>query len=344
MMKTLQQYQRAQRRHQAQTLAATNSPRCLVDGNFSDVRQFHPSEIYRTSAKRKTFAFAHDAIFKTEKSRRLFPMLAGSVFAAVAFVVVNTASGRSVGGALASASGVVAALITIVFPWPQLLRSIRLRTAAGVSGASWLMMFFAISGWALYGIEHNDRYQQISSALTLPAVCGVLCIIHRSQGLSSKHAGYTMTATGLGVLAVAFGGGVGSAVVVLGASLLIGCTALASVLSSRVPIGFSAASLNISSLAQVAWLTHAILSNKWVIATNAVLVVVLNTSIVFCAKSRMRTRNVAHLSQPYAHRASRLSFEGSDQPMPFAVVAKTLNTPPHRHRRFCFLRQDHWAR
>ena len=290
-MKALQQYQRAQRRHQAQTPAATNSPRCLVDGNFSDVRQFHPSEIYRTSTKRKTFRFAHDAMFKTEKSRRLFLMLAGSVFAAVAFVVVNTASGRSVGGALASASGVVAALITIVFPWPQLLRGIRLRTAAGVSGASWLMM-----------------------------------------------------ATGLGVLAVASGGGVGSAVVVLGASLLIGCTALASVLSSRVPIGFSAASLNISSLAQVAWLTHAILSDKWVIATNAVLVVVLNTSIVFCAKSRMRTRNVAHLSQPYAHRASRLSFEGSDQPMPFAVVAKTLDTPPHRHRRFCFLRQDHWAR
>ena len=138
-------------------------------------------------------------------------VLIGPLLTAAALIAATATIGRPAGGPLASTSAAVAAAITILFPWPQLLRSIRLRTAAGVSGASWLMMFFAISGWALYGIEHSDRYQQISSALTLPAVCGVLCVIHRSQGISVKHAGYTMAATGLGVLTVAFGGGIGSA-------------------------------------------------------------------------------------------------------------------------------------
>ena len=294
MMKALQQHQRAQRRHPAQMPAANNSPQRLADGKFSDSYQLRPQETSRPSAKRRTFKFGHKSILKTQQNRRWFPILIGPVLAAAVFIVAYIASGHSAGGTIASASGVAAAVITILFPWPQLFRSICLRSAAGVSGASWFMMFFAISGWALYGIEHGDRYQQISSALTLPSVCGVLCIIHRSGGLSSKHAVYSMTATGLGALAVAFGGEVGSAVVVLGASLLIGWTALSSVLSAKVPIGFSAATLNISSLAQAAWLMHAIFSDKWVIATNAVVVVVLNTFVIFCAKQGMRRQKYRH--------------------------------------------------
>ena len=289
MTKALPQHSRALGRFPLPTLAVTNTPRRFAEGNSSEPCEFPPQETYEPNSKRRTVAYGR-AIVKSKKSLRWTSVLIGPLLTAAALIAATATVGRPAGGPLASTFGAVAAAITILFPWPQLLRSIRLRTAAGVSGASWLMMFFAISGWALYGIEHSDRYQQISSALTLPAVCGVLCVIHRSQGISVKHAGYTMAATGLGVLTVAFGGGIGSAIVVLGTSLLIGCTALSSVLSSRVPIGFSAASLNISSLAQVAWLMHAFLSDKWVVAVHAVAVIVLNSFVIFCAKRQMRRR------------------------------------------------------
>ncbi len=290
MTKALPQHSRALRRLPLPTLAVTNAPRRFAEGNSSGPWEFPPQETCGANSKRRTVAHGYRAIVKSKKSLRWTSVLIGPLLTAAALIAATATVGRPVGGPLASTSGAVAAAITILFPWPQLLRSIRLGTAAGVSGASWLMMFFAISGWALYGIEHSDRYQQISSALTLPAVCGVLCVIHRSQGISVKHAGYTMAATGLGVLTVAFGGGIGSAVVVLGTSLLIGFTALSSVLSSKVPIGFSAASLNISSLAQVAWLMHAFLSDKWVVAVHAVAVIVLNSFVIFCAKRQMRRR------------------------------------------------------
>ena len=289
MTKALPQHSRALGRFPLPTLAVTNTPRRFAEGNSSEPCEFPPQETYEPNSKRRTVGYGR-AIVKSKKSLRWTSVLIGPLLTAAALIAATATVGRPAGGPLASTFGAVAAAITILFPWPQLLRSIRLRTAAGVSGASWLMMFFAISGWALYGIEHSDRYQQISSALTLPAVCGVLCVIHRSRGISVKHAGYTMAATGLGVLTVAFGGGIGSAIVVLGTSLLIGCTALSSVLSSRVPIGFSAASLNISSLAQVAWLMHALLSDKWVVAVHAVAVIVLNSFVIFCAKRQMRRR------------------------------------------------------
>ena len=290
MTKALPQHSRALGRFPLPTLAVTNTPRRFAEGNSSEPCEFPPQETYEPNSKRRTVAYGR-AIVKSKKSLRWTSVLIGPLLTAAALIAATATIGRPAGGPIASTSGAVAAAITILFPWPQLLRSIRLRTAAGVSGASWLMMFFAISGWALYGIEHSDRYQQISSALTLPAVCGVLCVIHRSQGISVKHAGYTMAAPGLGVLTVAFGGGIGSAIVVLGTSLLIGCTALSSVLSSRVPIGFSAASLNISSLAQVAWLMHAFLSDKWVVAVHAVAVIVLNSFVAkrLRPKRRMKT-------------------------------------------------------
>ena len=290
MTKALPQHRRALRRFPLPTLAVTNAPRRFAEGNSSEPCEPSPQETCGPNSKRRTVAYGYRAIVKSKKSLRWTSVLIGPLLTAAALIAATATVDRPVGGSLASTSGAVAAAITILFPWPQLLRSIRLRTAAGVSGASWLMMFFAISGWALYGIEHSDRYQQISSALTLPAVCGVLCVIHRSQGISVKHAGYTMAATGLGALTVAVGGGIGSAVVVLGTSLLIGCTALSSVLSSRVPIGFSTASLNISSLAQVAWLMHAFLSEKWVVAAHALAVIVLNSSVIFYAKRQMRRR------------------------------------------------------
>ena len=293
MTKGLPPHSRALGRFPLPTLTVTNTPRRFAEGNSSEPCEFPPQETCEPNSKRRTVANGR-AIVKSKKSLRWTSVLIGPLLTAAALIAATATVGRPAGGLKASTSGAVAAAITILFPWPQLLRSIRLRTAAGVSGASWLMMFFAISGWALYGIEHSDRYQQISSALTLPAVCGVLCVIHRSRGISVKHAGYTVAATGLGVLTVAFGGGIGSAIVVLGTSLLIGCTALSSVLSSRVPIGFSAASLNISSLAQVAWLMHAFLSDKWVVAVHAVVVVVLNTFVVFCAEQRMRRQKYRH--------------------------------------------------
>ena len=217
----------------------------------------------------------------------LAPAALGPVLALAAVLIAISVSGRAFEPSIAASAGIGAALITIGFPWPQLLRGIRLRSAEGVSGSSWLMMFFAMSGWALYGIEHSDRYQEISAALTLPAVCGVLFIIHRSQGISATQASSTVAALGLGVITVAVGGEIGSAVVVIGTSLLIGSTALASVMSS-IPVGFSSATLNISSLAQTAWLLHSCLFGKWIVATHAVVVIVLNAVVIFSAQRRLR--------------------------------------------------------
>ena len=217
----------------------------------------------------------------------LGPAALGPVIALAAVVITILVSGRAAEPSIASSAGILAALITIVFPWPQLVRGIRLRTAEGVSGSSWLMLFFAMSSWALYGIEHSDRYQQVSAALTLPAVCGVLFIIHRSHGISATHAGLTVTALGLGVATVALGGEIGSAVVVIGTCLLIGSTALASVMSS-IPVGFSSATLNISSLAQAAWLLHSCLFGKWIVAAHAILVIVFNAVVIFAAQRRLQ--------------------------------------------------------
>lgn len=209
-------------------------------------------------------------------------------FLAVATLAIAIAmSGRAFESTFAASSGIVAALITVAFPWPQLIRGIRLRSAEGVSGSSWLMMFFAMSGWALYGIEHSDRYQQISAALTLPAVGGVLYIIHRSHGISVTQAGLTVAALGLGVITVAVGGEIGSAVVVIGTSLLIGSTALASVMSS-IPVGFSSATLNISSLAQAAWFLHSCLFGKWIVAAHAIVVIAFNAVVIFSAQRRLQ--------------------------------------------------------
>ena len=216
----------------------------------------------------------------------LGPAALGPIIALAAVAIIILVSGRPAEPSIASSAGILAALITIVFPWPQLVRGIRLRTAKGVSGSSWLMLFFAMSGWALYGIEHSDRYQQISAALTLPAVCGVLFIIHRSHGISATHAGLTVAALGLGVATVALGGEIGSAVVVIGTCLLIGSTALASVMTS-IPVGFSSATLNISSLAQAAWLLHSCLFGKWIVAAHAVLVIVFNAVVIFAAQQRL---------------------------------------------------------
>jgi len=217
----------------------------------------------------------------------LAPTALGPVLASVAVAITVMVSGRVSEPSIATSSGIVAALITIAFPWPQLVRSIRLRTAEGVSGSSWLMLFFAMSGWALYGIERSDRYQQISAALTLPAVCGVLFIIHRSHGISVKQAGLTVAALSLGVATVALGGEIGSAVVVIGTCLLVGSTALASVMTS-IPVGFSSATLNISSLAQAAWLLHSCLFGKWIVAAHAVLVIVFNAVVIFAAQQQLR--------------------------------------------------------
>ena len=217
----------------------------------------------------------------------LGPAALGPLIALAAVAIAISVSGRAAEPTIATNAGILSALITIVFPWPQLVRGIKLRTAEGVSGSSWLMMFFAMSGWALYGVEHSDRYQQISAALTLPAVCGVLFIIHRSHGISAKQAGLTVAALGLGVATVALGGEIGSAVVVIGTCLLIGSTALASVMTS-IPVGFSSATLNISSLAQAAWLLHSCLFGKWIVATHAILVIVFNAVVIFAAQRRLQ--------------------------------------------------------
>ena len=244
---------------------------------------------------RKAFSEAHNtrlyiaSHIEVGVARRfvgLAPAALGPVIALAAVVITILVSGRAAEPSIATNAGIVAALITIVFPWPQLVRGIRLRTAEGVSGSSWLMLFFAMSGWALFGIAHSDRYQQISAALTLPAVCGVLFIIHRSHGISAKQAGLTVAALGLGVATVALGGEIGSAVVVIGTCLLIGSTALASVMTS-IPVGFSSATLNISSLAQAAWLLHSCLFGKWIVAAHAVLVIVFNAVVIFAAQQRL---------------------------------------------------------
>ncbi|MGB1084928.1 MAG: hypothetical protein ACPG1B_10045 [Ilumatobacteraceae bacterium] len=217
----------------------------------------------------------------------LAPAVLGPVLALAVVAIAISVSERASEPSIASSAGILAALITIAFPWPQLVRGIKLRTAEGVSGSSWLMMFFAMSGWALYGVEHSDRYQQISAALTLPAVCGVLFIIHRSHGISVKQAGLTVAALSLGVATVALGGEIGSAVVVIGTCLLVGSTALASVMTS-IPVGFSSATLNISSLAQAAWLLHSCLFGKWIVAAHAVLVIVFNAAVIFAAQQQLR--------------------------------------------------------
>ncbi|MGB1785895.1 MAG: hypothetical protein ACPHK6_11300, partial [Ilumatobacteraceae bacterium] len=78
-----------------------------------------------------------------------------------------------------------------------------------------------------------------------------------------------------------------SAVVVIGTCLLVGSTALASVMTS-IPVGFSSATLNISSLAQAAWLLHSCLFGKWIVAAHAVLVIVFNAAVIFAAQQQLR--------------------------------------------------------
>ena len=91
-------------------------------------------------------------------------------------IVAYIASGHSAGGTIASASGVAAAVITILFPWPQLFR-ICLRSAAGVSGPL-VHDVLRISGWALYGIEHGDR---ISRSVQHHASLSLWCALHYSS-------------------------------------------------------------------------------------------------------------------------------------------------------------------
>ena len=249
--------------------------------------EFHSHTTFSGAHNTRPYTTPRLEVGIARQSVGLAPAVLGPVLALAAIAIAILVSGRAAEPSVASSAGIVAALITITFPWPQLVRGIRLRTAEGVSGSSWLMMFFAMSGWALYGIEHSDRYQQMSAVLTLPAVCGVLFIIHRSHGISATHAGLTVTALGLGVATVALGGEIGSAIVVIGTCLLIGSTALASVMTS-IPVGFSSATLNISSLAQAAWLLHSCLFGKWIVATHAILVIVFNAVVIFAAQRRLQ--------------------------------------------------------
>ena len=253
----------------------------------ADVSEFHSHTTFSGAHNTRPYTTPRLEVGIARQSVGLAPAVLGPVLALAAIAIAILVSGRAAEPSVASSAGIVAALITITFPWPQLVRGIRLRTAEGVSGSSWLMMFFAMSGWALYGIEHSDRYQQMSAVLTLPAVCGVLFIIHRSHGISATHAGLTVTALGLGVATVALGGEIGSAIVVIGTCLLIGSTALASVMTS-IPVGFSSATLNISSLAQAAWLLHSCLFGKWIVATHAILVIVFNAVVIFAAQRRLQ--------------------------------------------------------
>ena len=253
----------------------------------ADVSEFHSCTPFSGFHNTRPSTTSRLKVGVARQSVGLAPVVLGPVLALAVVVIAISVSGRASEPSIASSAGILAALITIVFPWPQLVRGIRLRTAEGVSGSSWLMMFFAMSGWALYGVEHSDRYQQVSAALTLPAVCGVLFIIHRSHGIPVKQAGLTVAALGLGVATVALGGEIGSAVVVIGTCLLIGSTALASVMSS-IPIGFSSATLNISSLAQAAWLLHSFLFGKWIVVAHAVLVIVFNAVVIFSAQQRLQ--------------------------------------------------------
>ena len=252
-----------------------------------NMSQFGSRKAFSEAHNTRLYIASHIEVGVARRFVGLAPAALGPVIALAAVVITILVSGRAAEPSIATNAGIVAALITIVFPWPQLVRGIRLRTAEGVSGSSWLMLFFAMSGWALYGIAHSDRYQQISAALTLPAVCGVLFIIHRSHGLSVKQAGLTSAALSLGVATVALGGEIGSAVVVIGTCLLVGSTALASVMTS-IPVGFSSAALNISSLAQAAWLLHSCLFGKWIVAAHAVLVIVFNAVVIFAAQQQLR--------------------------------------------------------
>lgn len=253
----------------------------------AEVPEFHSHTSFPDAHNIRPYTTSSVEVVASRRSVGLAPAVLGPVLALAVVVIAISVSERASEPSIASSAGILAALITIVFPWPQLVRGLRLRTAEGVSGSSWLMMFFAMSGWALYGVEHSDRYQQVSAALTLPAVCGVLFIIHRSHGISATHAGLTVAALGLGVATVALGGEIGSAVVVIGTCLLIGSTALASVMTS-IPVGFSSATLNISSLAQAAWLLHSCLFGKWIVATHAILVIVFNAVVIFAAQRRLQ--------------------------------------------------------
>ena len=50
----------------------------------------------------------------------------------------------------------------------------------------------------------------------------------------------------------------------------------------------SSATLNISSLAQAAWLLHSCLFGKWIVVAHAVLVIVFNAVVIFSAQQRLQ--------------------------------------------------------
>jgi uncharacterized protein with PQ loop repeat len=193
--------------------------------------------------------------------------------------------------------GLVAGIIGSLISLPQVIRIARLRTDAGVSIWTWLILSVLNSAWIAYGI-HNQSFSQIVTSVMSGGITGVLTVQLLRYRMRLLYAILIMVGAWIVVFVAEFYSppAVGSAI------LLVGLVSRApqvieSLKSWRQgrPTAVSNRTYIMSIVASILWVTYAVIGSFWTLAIFSSSVILLSVIILSLEAA---TRRKVHGAEP----------------------------------------------
>lgn len=185
-----------------------------------------------------------------------------------------------VGGSSVLLLGVVASLSTAAISLPQVARTLRVSSTAGVSGPMWLLLNLTFSVWLVWGVLSGDVFVVVTNLAALPGGLWVLWRVVRDGGLSWRSG---VAALVFGVLLVPLQvlAGVGvSLVVVVMLTLVTRSLQGWKLFRSEDVSGVSLFPWLVGSFSQLCWLWYGLAVGNVVVAAHAPVAVAANMALV----------------------------------------------------------------
>lgn len=180
--------------------------------------------------------------------------------------------------AFSAGTALAACVIVVLFPSAQLFRLLAGSSATGLSRTAWLLIFWSVSAWSVYGVAQNDVYQTVTHFIAIPIVAAVIYQIHKLKPIPLRLVTACASGIAVSVVLAVFLGEYGSAVSTWTVAAIIGFSTVRAANKNRDVSGVSIWALNLSSFGQLLWILHASPEGKWVVVGHALLVIGLNTT------------------------------------------------------------------
>lgn len=182
--------------------------------------------------------------------------------------------------------GVAAASTTAAVSLPQVFRTARSSSTAGLSDVTWLIMALTFSSWLLWGVVSRDLFVIATNVAALPGALWVLWRIGRDGGLSLGRAALSGLLALLALSAQALAGPVASLLAVSSLTIATRAVQLVKVRAARDISGVSPYPWVVSVVSQACWLGYGMLTSNLVVAAHAPLGAAANLALLHALRRR----------------------------------------------------------